>query len=106
MPTPMRPLDQLATDVIVIARSPTDDRASVEAHAYIHLVEVGGPVTVGGLTVNPGDLLHADQHGALRIPDGIADQVADAAQAVEDRERITINYAKSEGFTSEGLLNL
>jgi len=37
---------------------------------------------------------------------GIADQVADAAQAVEDRERITINYAKSEGFTSEGLLNL
>lgn len=76
------------------------------SHAYIHLVEVGGPVTVGGLTVNPGDLLHADQHGALRIPDGIADQVADAAQAVEDRERITINYAKSEGFTSEGLLNL
>ena len=76
------------------------------SHAYIHLVEVGGPVTVGGLTVNPGDLLHADQHGALRIPDGIADQVADAAQAVEDLERITINYAKSEGFTSEGLLNL
>jgi len=76
------------------------------SHAYIHLVEVGGPVTVGGLTVNPGDLLHADQHGALRIPGAIADQVAAAAQAVEDRERITISYAKSEGFTSEGLLNL
>ncbi|MEE8347370.1 MAG: RraA family protein, partial [Dehalococcoidia bacterium] len=33
------------------------------SHAYIHLVEVGGPVSVGGLTVNPGDLLHGDEHG-------------------------------------------
>ncbi|MCH8200162.1 MAG: RraA family protein [Chloroflexi bacterium] len=76
------------------------------SHAYIHLVEVGGPVTVGGLTVNPGDLLHADQHGAIQIPHEIAREVAAAAQAVEDRERVIINYAKSEGFSSEGLINL
>lgn len=76
------------------------------SHAYVHLVEAGGPVTVGGLTVQPGALLHADQHGVIEIPHEIAAEVAAAAQAVEDRERAVINYAKSDGFTSKGLLEL
>ncbi len=76
------------------------------SHAYVHLVEIGGPVTVGGLTVQPGALLHADQHGVVEIPHEIAPQVAAAAQAVEDRERVIINYAKSDEFTSKGLLEL
>ena len=33
------------------------------SHAYTHLVEIGIPVTVGGLTVNTGDLIHGDKHG-------------------------------------------
>ncbi|MDZ7726786.1 MAG: RraA family protein [Dehalococcoidia bacterium] len=73
------------------------------SHAYVHIVEVGGPVTVGGLTVRPGELLHADQHGAMQIPLDIAAQVPAAAQAVEDRERVIINYAKSPEFSREGL---
>lgn len=76
------------------------------SHAYVHLAEVGGPVTVGGLTVQPGALLHADQHGVIEIPHDIAAEVAAAAQAVEDRERVVINYAKSDEFTSKGLLEL
>ena len=36
--------------------------------AYVYLVSVGEPVTVGGLSVQPGDLLHGDQHGVLSIP--------------------------------------
>ncbi len=76
------------------------------SHAYVHLAEVGGPVTVGGLTVQPGALLHADQHGVIEIPHEIAPQVAAAAQAVEDRERVVIDYAKSDEFTSKGLLEL
>ena len=31
------------------------------SHAYTHLVEIGIPVTVGGLTVNTGDLLQRGQ---------------------------------------------
>lgn len=76
------------------------------SHAYVHLVEIGGPVTVGGITVHPGDLLHADQHGAIHIPHEIAADVADAAQRVEDRERVIINYCKSPEFTREGLAEL
>ena len=76
------------------------------SHAYVHIVEIGQPVTVGGVTVHPGDLLHADKHGATYIPHDIAPEVAAAAQAVEDRERVIINYAKSDDFTSAGLLNV
>ena len=76
------------------------------SHAYVHIVEIGQPVTVGGVTVHPGDLLHADQHGVCEIPREIAPQVAAAAQAVEDRERVIINYAKSGGFTRQGLLDV
>jgi regulator of RNase E activity RraA len=76
------------------------------SHAYVHLVEFGGPVTVGGITVHPGDLLHADKHGALQIPQDIAPQVADAAQAVEDRERVIINFAQSDEFSRAGLAEL
>ena len=74
------------------------------SHAYVHQVEVGGPVTVGGLTVNPGDLLHADLHGCIQIPHEIAADVPAAAQMVEDRERVIIDYAQSDEFSREGLL--
>ncbi|TRX74176.1 RraA family protein [Pseudomonas mangiferae] len=37
-------------------------------HGNIRFVTVGTPVRVGGLLVNPGDLLHMDEHGAMIIP--------------------------------------
>ena len=33
------------------------------SHAYVHIVEAGTPVRVGGSSVRPGDLLHGDRHG-------------------------------------------
>jgi 4-hydroxy-4-methyl-2-oxoglutarate aldolase len=68
------------------------------SHAYVHMVEVGGPVTVGGLTVHPGDLLAADQHGAIHIPHDIAPEVAAAAQRVEDEERQIIAFYRAPGY--------
>ena len=38
------------------------------SHSYVHIVEVGTPVRIGGLTVRPGDLLHGDKHGVTNIP--------------------------------------
>ena len=73
------------------------------SHAYVHQVEIGIPVTVGGLTIKAGDLLHADQHGCVRIPGAIAAQVAEASQVVEDRERVIIDYCKSPDFSVDGL---
>ena len=70
----------------------------IPSHAYVHLVDSGNPVKVGGLVVNNGDLIHADKHGVVVIPHEIARDVPEAAQKVEDRERRIIDYCKSPDF--------
>ncbi len=73
------------------------------SHAYVHIVDSGIPVKVGGLVVNNGDLIHADKHGVVVIPHEIAREVPQACQAVEDRERRVINFCKSPDFDAEKL---
>lgn len=73
------------------------------SHAYVHVVEAGGEVRVGGLTVCPGDLLHADQHGVTNIPLSIAREVAVAAAKVERAERDVIAYAQGGNIDVETL---
>jgi len=41
-------------------------------HGYCHIESLHVPVTVGGLTVQPGDLLHGDCNGVVSIPHAIA----------------------------------
>jgi len=76
------------------------------SHAYVHVVECGGPVSVGGLTVHPGDLLHGDEHGVTSIPIEIARDLPKAAAAIERAERKLIDYARSPAFTVEGLRDM
>lgn len=78
-------------------------RAVIVSHAYVHLVEVGTPVTVGGLTVRPGDLLHGDKHGVTSIPHDTAARIPDAVKALEDYERGIIAVCQSPGFSVEKL---
>lgn len=56
------------------------------SHAYIHLVEVDVPVSVGGMTVNPGELVFADKHGVVVIPKVVEPYLAQACQAAADAE--------------------
>ena len=72
--------------------------AVIVSHAYVHLVDFGTPVKVGGLVVQPGDLIHADKHGAIVIPHEIARDVPAAAAEVERMERRIINYCQSPEF--------
>lgn len=56
------------------------------SHDYAHLEEYNLPVHVFRMTIEPGDLIHADQHGVVTIPADIAAYVADAAHQIEARE--------------------
>ena len=56
------------------------------SHAYIHMVEAGTTVNICGMTVRPGDLIHADSHGAIVIPGEIAGQLAEACVCAMDAE--------------------
>jgi regulator of RNase E activity RraA len=64
------------------------------------------PVTVGGLVVRPGDLLHADRHGVLMVPAEIARELPTAIRAVEAEERKLIEYCQSREFSLDGLIAL
>jgi regulator of RNase E activity RraA len=73
------------------------------SHAYIHMVDFGLPVKVGGLWVKPGDLIHADQHGVVTIPAEVAARVPEAVQKVETDERKIIAVCQSPDFSAEAL---
>ncbi|MDE2779464.1 MAG: RraA family protein [Chloroflexota bacterium] len=73
------------------------------SHAYVHLVEIGIPVTIGGLTVKTGDLLHGDKHGVTSIPFEIAEQIPDMVQTIAEYEEKTISLCQSPDFTLEKL---
>ena len=73
------------------------------SHAYAHVFEFGSPVTVAGMKVQPGDLLHGDAHGVLTVPLEIAGKVADAANEIVGKEKQIIALCQSGDFTLEKL---
>ena len=76
------------------------------SHAYIHLETVGCPVSVGGVEVRPGDIIHGDKHGVITIPAEIAARVADASAQMEDWERPVIEHCQSPDFNLDKLQEL
>ena len=75
----------------------------VVSHGNPIICEINVPVTLDGLSVQPGDLLHGDANGVLVIPDGIADRVADEAARVRAVEREVLDFVSSGGLTVEKL---
>jgi len=73
------------------------------SHANVHMVDFGIPVKVGGVWINPGDLLHGDQHGGVLIPHEIAERIPEAAQRVGAEEQQIIQACRPEGFAAERL---
>ena len=78
----------------------------VVSHAYVHMVEFGKPVSVGGLTIRPGELVHADQHGVHTIPVEIAKDIPEQAAKIFEREHRIIDFCHSPEFSLEGLKKL
>ncbi len=73
------------------------------SHANVHLVDFGVPVKVGGMWIDPGDLVHGDQHGVVVIPHEIAERIPEAAERVAADEQRIIQACRPEGFTAERL---
>ena len=73
------------------------------SHAYVHAENFGGEVRVAGMTVRSGDLIHADQHGAVVIPTDIAAKLPDAAELCGRRETPILDIARSSSFSLEKL---
>lgn len=68
------------------------------SHGFVHVREIDCPVTVMGLSVSPGDLVHADRHGAVVIPAEVVAGLADGIARLLETERIVLDAARAPGF--------
>lgn len=76
---------------------PVFSNGTICSHAYCHILHLGLPVRVGGLTVSEGDLLHGDANGVARVPMEIADEIPHAAAEFTEAEQIVLEYLNGEG---------
>lgn len=75
----------------------------VVSHGNPIILAVNVPVTLDGLTVQPGDLLHGDANGVLVIPESVADRVAEEALRVREDERAVLDFVRMPELTVEKL---
>jgi regulator of RNase E activity RraA len=71
------------------------------SHAYVHVVEFGVPVTIHGMEVASGDLIHADRHGAVVVPADKIDAMKTALDGLMKQEARIITAARAPGATVE-----
>lgn len=73
------------------------------SHAYAHVVEVGAPVIVGGLTIATGDILHGDMHGVVALPAEVAPLLPAIVRRQKADEAKILAYCRSTQFSVEGI---
>lgn len=74
----------------------------IVSHGYCRFLDVNVALTVGGLQVKPGDLLHADANGIVNIPHQIAAAVAELCGPYIRAEGIILQYLRSSHPTVAG----
>lgn len=78
----------------------------VPSHGNPRLLAVKEPVTLDGVRIQSGDLLHGDINGVTTVPLDIASQIADTAQDIRDEENGLMGFINSPEFTIEGFFKL
>jgi 4-hydroxy-4-methyl-2-oxoglutarate aldolase len=81
-------------------------RQVVPSHAYGHVFEFNVPVRVGGLDIAPGDLLHGDRNGLVRVPREIAADIPAAAEGLRRLNAQILAATRSDAFDLEQLRDL
>ncbi len=88
----MRDLGDMAEGFPVVAGS------IGPSHGFVHVREIGTPVTIFGMTVAQGDLIHADRHGAVVIPPEVVGQLGAAIAKMQETEKLVLEPARTAGF--------
>ncbi len=68
------------------------------SHGFVHVVSLGEPVSIFGLEVRQGELVHADRHGAVVIPKEVISGLGEAISKLRLTERIVLDAAQKDGF--------
>lgn len=73
------------------------------SHAFVHLVDIDCQVTVHGMNVCGNDIIHADQHGAVMIPQTAVKKIPEMIDVITRREKVILDAAKRPDFCFETL---
>jgi len=75
----------------------------VVSHGYTVFLDFNVTVSICGLTIVPGDILHGDESGLLTIPGEIAESVLGQAREVQAAERDYFDFLQTEAFNFDEL---
>jgi 4-hydroxy-4-methyl-2-oxoglutarate aldolase len=78
-------------------------RGAVASHANFHIVRTGVPVHIAGVTIRPGDLLHADENGLLTVPESGRERLPAMVEQVLSQERALLEFVRDSGFSASKL---
>ena len=88
----VRDLGDLAKDFPVVAGS------IGPSHGFVHVREIDTKVSFFGITISPNDLIHADLHGAVVIPNDVISTLKDAIHQLFASEKLILDPAGKKEF--------
>lgn len=88
----MRDLGDLPTEFPVVAGS------IGPSHGFVHVRSIGQPVSIFGMQVEDGDLVHADRHGAVVVPKEVIPLLEAAIDKLLTTEQLILAPARKAGF--------
>ena len=78
-------------------------RGAVASHANFRIAQVGVPVQVMGLVVQPGDLLHGDENGLALVPRERREELPEMVKRIRDREGELLEFVRGKNFDLSGV---
>ena len=93
----MRDLDDCAPEFQLLARR------VVPSHIHNRVVDFGNQVEVLGMVVNHGDLIHADRHGAVVIPEEAVGLLPAAVDLMIRKEAVLLEAARRPSLDIDAL---
>ena len=89
-------------DQVEPLKFPCFTAGTMPSHGYTQIVELDVPVRVGGVWVNPGELLHGDRNGVTTIPAELAALTAEGCAGFMDAESVVLDYLRPGNSTAAG----
>lgn len=91
-------------DQVEVLDYPVFTNGTICSHGNCHIPQINVPVTVGGIAIHPGDLLHGDLNGVTTIPIEIASEIPEACAELMLAEQVVLDYCRSTNPTPKGLV--
>lgn len=70
---------------------------------FVDHIEVDRPVAIGGVVIHPGDILHGDRHGVVRVPADLAPELPAAIAEHESVEARVFDVCRSSDFSLDAV---